>query len=243
MWRWVGPHWERQRRGEKHPVLDFLFEYYFFKPGNLLAWRTGETRPVPERRRAAARWILELLEATARRPPQFACFGLHEWAMVFEATERRHARYPLRLPASEIEALVRRLPVCCTHFDAYRFFTASAQPLNQYRLTRATQADWEQPGCLHANMDLYKWAYKFWPWVPSAVVGDAFELAVAARELDMRASPYDLRSLGYEPIRVETVTGREQYRQAQTALWREATPLRQRLIEHYRELVGRQNSG
>ena len=52
-------------------------------------------------------------------------------------------------------------------------------------------------------MDLYKWAYKFYPWTPSDLIADAFELAVEIREIDMRASPYDLGVYGFEPITIE----------------------------------------
>ena len=64
--------------------------------------------------------------------------------------------------------------VRCSHFDAFRFFTAPARPLNLLAPTRETQHELEQPGCLHANMDLYKWAYKLSPagaaasWSPTA---------------------------------------------------------------------------
>ena len=44
-------------------------------------------------------------------------------------------------------------------------------------------------------MDLYKWAYKLGPLVESELVMDCLELAADARELDMRASPYDLPRL------------------------------------------------
>ena len=47
-------------------------------------------------------------------------------------------------------------------------------------------------------MDLYKWAYKLSPATPGELVADCFELAADIRELDMRASPYDLRDHGYE---------------------------------------------
>ena len=60
-------------------------------------------------------------------------------------------------------------------------------------------------------MDLYKWAYKLLPATPSELVADCFELAVAVRELDMRASPYDLAELGYPPVRIETPAGRAEY--------------------------------
>jgi hypothetical protein len=39
------------------------------------------------------------------------------------------------------------------------------------------------------------------------VVG-RFRLARDVRELDMRASPYDLADLGYPPVRIETPEGR-----------------------------------
>jgi hypothetical protein len=60
-------------------------------------------------------------------------------------------------------------------------------------------------------MDLYKWAAKLLPLLDSDIVMDAFELAYAARVLDMRASPYDLSALGLEPVRIETPSGRAEY--------------------------------
>lgn len=38
---WTGPHQARQARGEKHPVYDFLFEYYRFRPSWLRRWHPG----------------------------------------------------------------------------------------------------------------------------------------------------------------------------------------------------------
>ncbi len=54
-----------------------------------------------------------------------------------------------------------------------------------------------------------------------------FELAVDVRELDMRASPYDLTALGYPPVRIDPVGSR---RVAQAGFARRAAPLRARLI-------------
>jgi hypothetical protein len=79
-------------------------------------------------------------------------------------------------------------------------------------------------------MDLYKWAYKLSPLVPSELVGDAFALARDIRTLDMRASPYDLAALGYPPVRVETPEGRAEYAAAQRGFAERAAPLRDRLI-------------
>ena len=63
--------------------------------------------------------------------------------------------------------------------------------------TWAARHDSEQPGCIHANMDLYRWAYTSMPWIGSDVLWACFALAVELRVLDMEAGPYDLRELGY----------------------------------------------
>jgi hypothetical protein len=174
----------------------------------------------------------DLLRATAGRPPALGCFGLHEWAMVYrpEDGEVRH-RLPLRLGAEGTAAVVDRARLRCTHVDAYRFFSRRALPRNELRPTRATQRDLEQPGCLHATMDLYKWAYKLSPAVPGELVADCFALAVEVRELDMRASPYDLADLGYPPVAVETPEGRAAYVTAQRGFAARGAVLRARLLE------------
>lgn len=56
-------------------------------------------------------------------------------------------------------------------------------------------------------------------------------LQVEVREMDMRAGPYDLRELGYDPVPIETPAGRAQYAAAQARFAERAAPLRQRLIE------------
>jgi hypothetical protein len=166
------------------------------------------------------------------RPASFACFGLHEWAMVYRQPhdQVRHRDYPLRLSAAETALTVEAGGVCCTHFDAFRFFTAAARPLNRYQPVRATTMQLEQRGCLHANMDLYKWAFKLAPFTPSELVADCFAFALDIREIDMRASPYDLRSLGFEPIAVETAEGRAEYERHQRRFATLGEPLRTRLI-------------
>ena len=231
---WTEPHQARTARGEKHPVYDFLFEYYRFRPSWLRRWHPGpdvvlqgesarEFLRWPEyhavdggvalncaalepRRRESVAWMLDLLQATAERPPQFACFGLHEWAMVYRQTpdEVRHNAWPLRFPPDELARIVEAQPIRCSHFDAFRFFTAPARPLNRLQPERATTLEFEQRGCLHANMDLYKWAFKLAPFTPAELIADCFALARDIREVDMCASPYDLEKLGFTPIRIET---------------------------------------
>jgi hypothetical protein len=182
------------------------------------------------------RFIHSLLSASAERAPWLGCFGLHEWAMVYRSSAVRHSGWPLRLGTSGTDRVVESMPVRCTHFDAFRFFTPPARPLNSVQPTRADQVALEQPGCLHAGMDLYKWAYKLDPFVPSSLVADCFELAHDIRVLDMCASPYDLGSLGYEPVRIETAAGRAEYARRQAFFAARAEPLRARLISVCEEL-------
>ncbi|GAB5899910.1 3-methyladenine DNA glycosylase [Mycolicibacterium mageritense] len=247
------PHVRRRQAGEPHPVWDFLFTYYSLRPRQLRRWHPGygvvlagdDARaylgrtgygPHPdgvavraehlESRIETVRFVARLLRATASRPPQLNCFGLHEWAMVYRAPEVRHGQVPLRLGPSETDAVVDSMPLRCSHFDAFRFFTEPAVARNSRHLTRDEQVATEQPGCIHAAMDCYKWAYKLGPLVPSELVMDALELAADARALDMRASPYDLTSYGFEPIAIETATGRAEYVRAQQRIAERAAPLR-----------------
>jgi hypothetical protein len=174
--------------------------------------------------------IHRLLAATARRTPRLGCFGLHEWAMVHRTDATRHD-WPLRLGASGTDEVVESHRIACSHFDAFRFFTDSARPLNTLQPRRDDRATYEQPGCLHAGMDLYKHAFRLTPLVPSELVADCFELAWDIRELDMRASPYDFSELGFEPVRIETVGGKQEYVAAQRGFAQRAAPLRQQLID------------
>jgi len=54
----------------------------------------------------------------------------------------------------------------------------------------------------------------------------------------MRASPYDLASLGFDPICIETAEGRAQYVTAQRELSELAEPVRQKLQHAAATLVG-----
>jgi hypothetical protein len=256
----VGQHLARRRAGRPHPVEDFLFSYYSFRPAQLRRWhpgvgvvlaggtgtpreswrhyaRAGEGLTVDvaafrAERGSTARFVRDLLTRTAARPMQLGCFGLHEWAMVYrqDSEEVRHA-WPLRLGSTGTDEVVESLALRCSHVDAFRFFTEPARPLNLLQPTRESQVELEQPGCLHAGMDVYKWAYKLTPAVPSELVMDCFDLAREIRELDMRASPYDLGDLGYEPVPIETPDGRAEYARAQRAFAERAGDLRHRLVD------------
>jgi hypothetical protein len=253
----VEPHLRRARRGEAHPVWDFLFSYYSLRPRQLRRWhpgygvalgggsadryleRTGYgtlgsavtvTQQHLLARVETVAFIADLLRATARRPAQLNCFGLHEWAMVYRTRDIRHDQVPLRLGAAGTDAVVESMPLRCSHFDAYRFFTEPAAPRNAERLSRASQVASEQPGCVHANMDLYKWCYKLGSLVSSEVLMNCLDLAADARELDMRASPYDLVDYGIAPIAIEDAAGRTEYVRCQRDISRRAAPLRETLL-------------
>jgi hypothetical protein len=180
--------------------------------------------------------LLALLTATAGRPASFGCFGLHEWAMVYRADETRHD-WPLRLGPAGTDAVVESHRIGCSHFDAFRFFTGPAVELNTLQPGRDDRVEFEQPGCLHAGMDLYKHAFRLTPLICSDLVADCFELARDIRELDMRAAPYDLADLGFSPVRIETPEGKQEYAAAQRAFAERGAPLRSALIEECRRLL------
>jgi hypothetical protein len=86
-------------------------------------------------------------------------------------------------------------------------------------------------------MDLYKWTAKTMPWAGSDLLLDCFELAVELRNLDMRASPYDLHEWGLEAVPIETADGRRTYEIMQKSLAVRARPLRERLIAIIRQTL------
>ena len=256
----VAPHLARRRAREKHPVHDFLFTYYSQRPSQLRRWHPGygvRLVDAPEHaglkgyadgavtdeyvssQRTLLTTLARLLRATASRPANFGCFGMHEWAMVYRLGEEetRHADWPLRLGPDGTDAVVESHRIACSHFDAYRFFTPASAPLNTLAPTSQDRADFEQPACLHAGMDLYKHAFRLTPMISSDLVADCFELALDIRVLDMRAAPYDLTALGYEPVRVETLEGKQEYAAAQRAFAERGAPLRTRLLAECERLL------
>lgn len=239
---YIDPHLERRRQGLKHPVHDFLFTYYSYRPAQLLRWqRPG---PLEAGHRPLAEATLALLRATSERAGNFGCFGLHEWAMVYAEPERRHPQ-PLRLGPEATDLVVESHRLACSHWDAVRFFTPRALPLNTLRPLRDDRTDFEQPACLHANMDLYKHAYRLAEVTGSDLIADAFELAWDVRILDMRAAPYDLSGITLDPsgnpwtpIRIETTEGKREYASRQRDFAHRAAPIRRRLIERLELSLG-----
>lgn len=258
---WTESFRQRRSRREVHPVYDFLFTYYSYSGGRLEKWHPASYEALVDGTEARARFkaplyhavsgviarnthafgaadrtrleeAVQVMSSTRDRAANFGCFGMHEWAMIYGGHDIRHAEIaPLRLSQSKIDAFVESRPIACSHLDAFRFFAPAAQPLNRIALSWSTRHDAEQPGCIHANMDLYRWAYASMPWIGSDLLFESFELATEFRMLDMQAGPYDLRALGFEPVCVETPEGRDEYQRRQRELAQRASTLRRRLID------------
>ncbi|WDE95626.1 hypothetical protein PQO03_07815 [Lentisphaera profundi] len=257
--------WRQYRdSGQKHPILDFLFSYYNLKISRLRLWSPGpeitlegehdgellfgyyhsnetsfklDPSRFPLQRLKNFKWISELLKKTSQKTPVFNCYGVHEWCMIYKSESKRHEELPLRISSKVLEDFVENTPCQCTHFDAYRFFTEDAAPMIQHPLERANQEQYEQSGCLHANMDLYKWAYKLYPFMSGDLLLRCFKLAIECRYLDMQASPYDLSDFNMIPIAVDTPQGKEKYVSEQHRLKKIADPLRLELAAAYDKLI------
>ena len=150
------PYLEKRSRHKKDPVLDFLFEYYKFRPSHLKRWSPGINRALefhdfdslpefsefsienniaylnpdffPKKRLRSVEWMLGLLKNSRSQKPLFGCLGMHEWAMVYKSKEVRHNQIPLRLSMDEINQFVESRPLVCTHFDAFRFLLMMRVP-------------------------------------------------------------------------------------------------------------------
>ena len=81
------------------------------------------------------------------------------------------------------------------------------------------------------------------PAVPSELTLECFALARRTRELDMRASPYDLSELGYPPVAIETADGKAEYAQQQREIAELGQQLRDRLLAVCRSLLSRPSLG
>jgi hypothetical protein len=236
-----------------------MFEYYPISPSKLKTWHPGFGRSIQgtsvdysefnnkvyehndqiislsanwiEQNQADITQTITFLESTTRRSALTGCFGLHEWAMVLGTDDVRHHDWPLRVTTETIRETINEVGLRCTHFDAFRFFTDEAKPLNPLQLDRNDQQKIEQPGCLHANMDLYKISHRWAPLLGSALVRACFRLSREIRTLDMRGAPYDLKQLGVDPIRLETSDGRSLFAKEQKQFSQRAQILRKRLSQ------------
>ena len=189
--------------------------------------------------------LFTLLEIVQRRPPNFSCFGVHEFAMLHSGA--RHSSLSEK-SGSEIAHVTTRESMMLwreLRFDVplRRYTALSKSALKSCRIKTSPdlRTKNEQAGCIHTNLDLFKFSLRLWPFASSELVADALELAIRARELDMRASPYDLSSvsdfteLGRDfdltPVLIETESGRAEFRDSTMVLYRDSLPIRDRLIK------------
>jgi hypothetical protein len=260
-------HRERRSRKVPHPVYDFLFTYYSASSSEIELWHPGALYSLEDdasnrievllrtqnysridglvslnpccrdtRTLRRARSLYDLNRAIATREERYSCFGLHEWAMVYREGTPRHS-IPLRFSPSELQKIVERETIACSHYDAFRFFTPSAQPRNTLSLRSEERHALDQGGCIHVTMDLYKWCYKLSPLISSTLLRRAFFLAKEAREIDMRASPYDLTSFGFTPIQIETEEGKREYVTLQRGLAEKGRALRFEFLHALHPLI------
>jgi hypothetical protein len=221
---------------DKKENYPWLNNPYFIHKENQVALNSNR---FTDSMRGLTQFALTLSENIKERPSRFGCFGLHEWAMVYQLSQEavRHNGYQLRLSPEVIKQVVDSQSLACTHYDAFRFFTKEAAPKNKFQPDLNSRLEMEQGGCIHANMDLYKWAGKLWPWIGSDFIAKAFLLAVEGRVIDMRASPYDLSKEGFDPICIETEAGRRYYQEAQHHYAFKAATLREEFIVRCRNLL------
>ena len=254
---------KRRSQHRKDPTMDFMFEYYNYSPADVLRWTPGfgvllqgagakeflkNSRYVEcesgvylsleqlVHRRRAITWVRDLLQTTTDREPFYGCYCIHEWALLYHS-KLLHPTFELRVSPEDIAAHVESGPIQCTHFEAYRFFSDQAKALCEVPLDRNTMMETEQSGCLHTNMDLFRWSYKLAPWVSGELVAGAFEVACKARTLDSSTCPYDLTPAGLQPTPIETEKGRELFVERQKAIRDEAMPLRRSLLDLYNHIL------
>ena len=213
-------------------------------------------------------WYRSLLERTLDATPVLHCYGLHEWAMQYqpaipntESSLPPSAKYQshlkLRVDRQTLNQTVEENTLHCTHVDAWKFFAKEALPLNQFHAQQIANQNslptsllpsgserppWllqsEQPACVHTTMDLLKLALKLGPFCESDLFCNVLQVTIAARSLDVAASPYDAHTqYGVAPIRIETHAGRNAYKQRQLELMKQAQPIRRALLENYNQFL------
>ena len=86
-------------------------------------------------------------------------------------------------------------------------------------------------------MDLIKIGLRLQPFISADLLGDAIEVALRARSLDVAASPYDATYYGVGIVPVETKEGRAEYRDRQRELMRDAEVVRKAMLRAYDDFL------
>jgi hypothetical protein len=170
---------------KKHPLFNFMFSYFHFKPEKVLYQyspgldvtledqynekseknintfdnkhlaifaeinKVGSFTLDPVKGKYCPEKVLsmrntaKLLQNSYAKAPSFSCYGLHEWAMLYEPSpslspslfssksevssekigdtkKSKHQNLPLRVTREEIAALIDSRSLRCTHYDALR---------------------------------------------------------------------------------------------------------------------------
>ncbi len=160
--------------------------------------------------------------------------------MVYRLPEdrTRHAAYPLRLGPAGTDEVVEAHRIACSHFDAYRFFTAPARPLNTLSpgrarppgvraARRACTPAWTSTSTRSGSP---RWSPPSWSPTASSWPATSGSSTCARRRTTCPA-------LGYEPVRIETPEGKREYAAAQRGFAERGAPLRARLVEECARLL------
>ena len=217
--------------------------YYSEKQNSMISEDENERHQKLIRTVAPFLWYRAVLEQTLTAEPVLYCYGLHEWAMQYQPpgapippSSKYQSHVPLRVTQDTLNRAVERVGTRCTHVDALRYFAPAAASLNYHgeQLQRMDQIRLEQPGCVHAHMDLLKIILKLEPFVDATLRQQVLEIAILARKLDIGASPYDVTSTYHvEMIPIETEEGRVLYRQRQLELMKIVQPIRTKVLRAY----------
>ena len=238
--------------GMKAGILYRPIRYYDYEAvGSATVEKTPPNNDIQflHKKASSFTWYKSILQTTLANEAILHCYGLHEWAMQYHPegappppSGKYQSHLPLRASREVINSTVERKGLRCTHVDALRFFAPSAGPLNFHgaSLERTDQLELEQPGCVHAHMDLLKIALRVKPYCDPALLVEILGIALEARSLDVGASPYDCSEYSVDNkgspipiIPVETPEGRATYKAQQTELMERAEGVRLRLLANY----------
>ena len=125
-------------------------------------------------------------------------------------------------------------------------------------LSRTDQLHLEQKACLHANMDLFKIAWRLQPFISSKLIVGSLKASLQARTLDVEASPYDvgnyvgldwshadedhvnedgIKTMQLGAIKIETENGRKEYQQRQIQVMKRGELVRTKLLSAYNDFL------
>ena len=176
--------------------------------------------------------IERILHQTAQRPGASAASACTNGPWCTGRSKHRNP-VPLRLGQDATDAVVEGNELRCTHFDAFRFFTPEAVPRNRDRPLREAQPAMEQPGRLHAGMDVYKWAVKLGPSCPARCCSTRSSSPATSAFSTCRPPPTTWRR-GRRPGAHRDAEGKAEYVRRQRAFAERSNALRGGILGAWR---------